>query len=233
MLGFASKRVCLLLTAASACAGPARSPDPVAPSAPAAGLATPRTPRFSTLESMGEAMTWFYRDPNEALFADITLDLSAVEPELARKRHVADLLSVFIWRCVQRHGYAIPESATGQIVERAKLLLSEAPKADAEWVTAIREPGAMSPELLDVCWMSFFATGDPTHLDRILAATQGLSGKNVINVVTGTAKWSFKANCKQHPAVLAYAKKRRASPRNDEEAAFLDNCIQYAEKAAD
>lgn len=95
-------------------------------------------------------------------------------------------------------------------------------------MAAIREPSGVTPEVLDVYWMSFFATGDDSYLDRILAATQGVSGRNVINLVTGAAQWSFKSNCQQHPAILAYAKGRRASPRNGAEASFLDDCIQVA-----
>lgn len=79
---------------------------------------------------MADAMTWFYREPSEATFTDIALDLSALEPEINSNGHVADLFAVFVWRCGKRHGYTIPEGAHGRIVERAKMLMSDTPAGD-------------------------------------------------------------------------------------------------------
>jgi hypothetical protein len=172
-------------------------------------------------------MTWFYRNPNETTFTDIALDLTSPP---ATDDHVADLFAVFLWRSAEKYGYRIPDSAGGGIVDRARRLLRPATSEDARALAAIRDPNGMTPELLDVSWMSFFATGDTRHLDRILKATQGISGENVINLVAGTAQWSFKSNCQQHPAILAYARERRRMPRNDEEATFLDDCIKFAEQ---
>jgi hypothetical protein len=193
-----------------------------------------RMPRFTSVEQVGEAVTWFYRQPSEATFTDIALDLGALEPELAKTRGgFGSLCAVFLWRCVQYHGYTIPDAASGRSVERARLLLSDVPATDVGWVTSIRATGVMSPPLLDVCWVSYFATGDTTHLGRIVdSAVQPLPPKT-ISVVASTARWSFKANCRQHPSVLQFAKQQRLSSNDENRSAFLDECIMYGQKAVD
>jgi len=175
-------------------------------------------------EDIGKTMTWFYVSPSEALFRDIALDLSG-HPQASA--HVEDIFAVFLWRSASKYEYAMPSEAFGPIVTKAKLLLDPASANRSEWAVSIHEPSALTPELLDLTWMSYFATGEVKYLDLILGAIRG-QYNNSLAVVAAAAPWSFRANCEQHPSILAHAESRVESASDPLMARFLRDCIQRA-----
>lgn len=189
----------------------------------------PPPPQYASLDELADAMTVFYIAPDETTFASMAMQVAAFDDELKRRGHIDTLLAVFFWRCVEKYGYSLPERATGRVVDRARLLIADA--SQDEWVAAVRHPEHMSPTLLDVSWMSYFATGDAVHLDGILTAATAPTAPDTIDLTASAAQWSFQANCRQHESVLAFAKHRRAESADATQTAFLDHCIQHAEDA--
>ena len=64
-----------------------------------------------------------------------------------------------------------------------------------------------SPQVLDMLWASFFATGDAIPVQRIISVLhlqKDGHGKEIM--VSGAANWSLKSNAQSHPKVLEICK---------------------------
>lgn len=57
-----------------------------------------------------------------------------------------------------------------------------------------------APELLDMLWGAFFATGDAQYVRRIMEALELVGDMRAV-VVKATARWSLTSNVQQHPRV--------------------------------
>ncbi len=133
----------------------------------ACGSSEQRVGKSRTVEQLSQTMTYFYKQPDRATFEDVALDLEPLEPQLDRLgQGTKDLLSVFLWRCVERYGFTIPSQAGGGIVARARVLADTKPRSDPDWVAYIKTNDGVDPHKLDVNWMSYFATGDSKYLSR-------------------------------------------------------------------
>ncbi|RTQ46748.1 hypothetical protein EJV47_20450 [Hymenobacter gummosus] len=69
-----------------------------------------------------------------------------------------------------------------------------------------------TPQLNDMNWSSYFATGNPKYLDNLLRNAQYYAErKDLMLFVTGSsAMWSLSSNARQHPAVGAYLAKAKS-----------------------
>jgi hypothetical protein len=69
-----------------------------------------------------------------------------------------------------------------------------------------------SPQVLDMLWASFFATGDPIPVQKIISVLHlQKDGHGEEIMVGGAANWSLKSNAEQHPKVLEICKNEFAS----------------------
>jgi hypothetical protein len=83
---------------------------------------------------------------------------------------------------------------------------------------------------LDVWWADFFATGEEKYLAKILrqAKHPQLGERAADFMMPAAAAWSFKANCRQHKAVLAFARRSLETNAFPEKKEFLKECIETA-----
>jgi hypothetical protein len=70
-----------------------------------------------------------------------------------------------------------------------------------------------SPAILDACWASFFATGDPAYVHRIIEVLPWaeIRGDVAKLLIGSAARWSLASNAIQHPRVLEICEARLAS----------------------
>jgi hypothetical protein len=65
-----------------------------------------------------------------------------------------------------------------------------------------------TPQVLDMLWASFFATGDDLPVQKIISVLHmSKDGHGEEIIVGGAANWSLKSNAQQHPKVLEICKK--------------------------
>jgi len=65
-----------------------------------------------------------------------------------------------------------------------------------------------TPQVLDMLWASFFATGDDLPVQKIISVLHlSKDGHGEEIIVGGAANWSLKSNIQQHPKVLEICKK--------------------------
>jgi hypothetical protein len=83
-----------------------------------------------------------------------------------------------------------------------------------------------SPQVLDMLWASFFATGEDLPVKRIISVLhlekEGHGGQILIG---GAANWSLKSNAKQHPKVLGICRNEVANAQETTKA-MLESIIQ-------
>jgi len=66
----------------------------------------------------------------------------------------------------------------------------------------VRNISAISPQILDLWWYSFFATGDDVFIKKIIDALSFLEDRDFQKRLTGeAAKWSLTSNADQHKRV--------------------------------
>lgn len=76
-----------------------------------------------------------------------------------------------------------------------------------------------SPQVLDMLWASFFATGDELPVQRIISVLHlSKDGHGEEIMVGGAANWSLKSNIQQHPKVLEICKKELANAQGETKA---------------
>ncbi|MBM9548347.1 hypothetical protein JWG40_15075 [Leptospira sp. 201903074] len=75
---------------------------------------------------------------------------------------------------------------------------------------------------LDMLWSSFFATGDVDFLDKLILATE--TNKNSINevLIFSAARWSVKANAKEHKKIYDYCVSKNGKYSDDINAFLLE-----------
>ncbi len=177
------------------------------------------------LEDFGDAMSDFYLDPTEQAFRKFQSDADQLRSQLEGDGNGADLLvAVMIARISAKYRWPISDGAFGV---RAKELLN----GQSVLAKYISNDTQVDPTKLDVWWASYYATGEDRYLENIFqyAGIELPKGDVGRMQVVGAATWSFKANCRQHKAVLASAKKRLDdSSLSDAHANFLKECIAGA-----
>ncbi|MCH2205869.1 MAG: hypothetical protein MK132_08365 [Lentisphaerales bacterium] len=158
------------------------------------------------LAKFGTQMSYFYQKPSAASFLQFQKHADKHAPAFKKAKNGADLLiSLMIARISEKNGWPIESKVFG---EKAKEVL----KGESKLAKYINDDGKVDPGKLDMWWAQFFATGDEIYLEKIFmfAGQDPKEFEARMSLVIGAASWSFKANCKQHKAVKAFALKKKS-----------------------
>lgn len=99
---------------------------------------------------------------------------------------------------------------TFQRQDNIKKYTSEFDQLKAEKFIDIWVDPISHPELLDMLWTDFFATGNEESIKRIISKLADLSSGNQFDMVTaGSAKWSLASNAIHHQKVLDVCKREK------------------------
>lgn len=177
---------------------------------------------------LGDRMSSFYLKPSAAAFTAFQNDASALQGDLEKRGpELGTLISVMIARIAQQNHWPLAQSAFRSRAQ--EIIDGKSPLA-----RYVQDDTRVDPGKLDIWWISFFSTADEKYLDNILqyAGAELPKGDIARMMVIQAATWSFQANCRQHKAVLAFAKKKLAAKGVPAaQAAFLAQAIARAEAA--
>lgn len=178
------------------------------------------------LEDFSKKMSYFYLVPSQEAFNTLQKSADYFRSELEGIVNGVDVLvAVMIARISAAHGWPITD---GAFSVRANEILD----GKSRFAKYISDDSQVDPTKLDVWWASFFATGDERYLENIFQYAELELPKDDIErmLVIGAAKWSFKANCRQHKKVLGYAKQKlNSTPMTKHRTTFLKDCIVFSE----
>ncbi|MYN44720.1 hypothetical protein GTP23_06480 [Pseudoduganella sp. FT93W] len=181
------------------------------------------------LKDFGTQMSYFYLTPTPEAFEAFQKNAERWRKELDKAGKGSDVLvAVMIARISQKNNWPISE---GMIGLRAK----EIADGQSRLAKYVVDDTQVNAAKLDIWWASFFATGEEIYLANIFqyAGLELPKGDMARMLVIQAASWSFKANCRQHPKVLAFAKQRLTSPSTSEaQARFIRDAIAYADTAS-
>jgi hypothetical protein len=172
-----------------------------------------------------EAMQYFYLDPSRACFDLLSQGAERLADDEEFEANGADLwLAVMLARIHVARGWPL---GNGRISDIARTLVDP----DSRLARYVDDRAAADPDKLNMWWASFFATGEARYLDNVFAFA-GLAPKGDVGtrIVEAAATWSFKATCRQHPAVVEYLRRKRHDPAvPPDQAEFVQECLAYAE----
>ncbi|MCP3850725.1 MAG: hypothetical protein GY694_10895 [Gammaproteobacteria bacterium] len=157
-----------------------------------------------TIDDLGQRVMFFYIKPSKSEFDAIQYGININLKELsAGAENTVKLMAVFLGKVQMKHGWPIMD--LGMIDDGAR---SIATHDDSEFSRFVWNDAQLSPTRIDIWWGSFFATGDTNYLAKIIDQVGDLDAQSGTNniLVMGSANWSFESNCRQHRAVLDYAK---------------------------
>jgi hypothetical protein len=193
---------------------------------PVAGQRTP-----PSLEAIRDRMTHFYVSPSQEEFEAIQLGIRADLNKFVAQANGADTLAtVFLARVHQEYGWPLLD--LGTLTDRATSIVAGDRSSESKY---IQDDSAIDPHKLDIWWISFFATGDTRYLGKLVAQlgdVDAQSGSSKI-LVTGEANSSFRSNCREHPAVLQYAKSLLARDPRLANRKVLEQIVMEAEAQDD
>ncbi|MEN8207251.1 MAG: hypothetical protein ABFS24_14775 [Pseudomonadota bacterium] len=179
-----------------------------------------------SIEEFGYKMSYFYLAPGQEEFSAFQKSADHFKPRLDETGNGADILvAVMIARISETYGWPI---ADGAFAARSKEIL----EGKTDFAKYISDDSQVDPTKLDIWWASFSATGEERYLENIFqyAGQELPKGDTGRMLVIGAAKWSFKANCRQHDKVLHFAKiKLESATATESQKSFLKECIDYAE----
>ena len=178
------------------------------------------------LDEFGKNMSFFYLEPTAAHFKDFQNKANTFSGTLKQQGNGADLLvAVMIARISEKNDW--PIEGDSSLSKKAREILDK----NSQIAKYVNSDSAADPGKIDVWWASFFATGDTKYLSFILNYA-GDTSRTSDPMVTGSATWSFKSNCKQHKAVKAFAEKSMKNIAYFKKANFLSESIKEAEQGA-
>jgi hypothetical protein len=177
------------------------------------------------ISEFSHKMTYFYTMPSKEVFDYLQDSADKYKKELSESRNGADvLITVVIARISEKHNWPLND---GYFSSKAKEIL----KGETDLSKFISDDSVVNPSKLDVWCASFFATGDKKYLENIYKyAVLDLPESDAGKMMTiGAAKWSFKANCRQHKRVEEFAvDKLETIRKTDSGAKYLQECITHA-----
>ncbi|MFC0168619.1 hypothetical protein ACFFKC_11055 [Pseudoduganella danionis] len=181
------------------------------------------------LKNFGTQVSYFYLTPTPEAFDVFQKNAERFRNEFEKAGKGYDVLvAVMIARISQQNNWPI---SAGIIGLRAKEIVD----GQSRLAKYVADDTQVNAAKLDIWWASFFATGDEVYLANILQyAGLELPKADVERMlIIQAASWSFKANCRQHPKVLAFARQRLASPHTSEaQTKFIRDAIAFAEIAS-
>ena len=176
-----------------------------------------------TLEEFGQEMSKFYIEPTQAGFALLQADADRFYKKLKATEGGGEMLvAILIWRASEKHGWPIVGKG------KATAMAKELSAGTGKFFDYVVDDARVDPGKFDIWWASFFATGEEHYLAKIMKFA-GLPQENKEIgelLLIGSASWSFRANCRQHEAVKAFATKCLADPAYADRAAFLAECVK-------
>ena len=177
--------------------------------------------RADNLEKFGKEMTYFYLTPSRPHFEHLQGEADRLTSSLKSKDNVALLAAVVIASASQKYHWQI--TGRGEISGLAR----EITDGESESARYVNDDSKVDVAKLDVWWADFFATGDTKYLENILRhAKHPEPGEHAADfIMPAAAAWSFKANCRQHKAVMAFAKQCLESNAFPTKVEFLKECI--------
>lgn len=179
-----------------------------------------------SLEEFGNKMSYFYLAPGQEEFSAFQKSADHFKRELGEAGNGSDILvAVMIARISETYGWPIED---GAFAARAKEIL----EGKTDFAKYISDDSQVDPTKLDTWWASFFAIGEESYLENIFqyAGQEFPKGDTRRVLVIGAAKWSFKANCRQHNRVLSFAvKKMESAAVTEPQRSFLKECMDYSE----
>lgn len=187
------------------------------------GLSLPL--RANHLESYSAELARFHLAPTRQSYEHLEAENDQLAPVLKKKGNYGDLnAAVFLARAAEKYHWSI--TGKGPISETAREIV----KGESKQAKYVRDNNAVTSDKLDIWWASFFATGDNKYLAMLLnRARYPRSGEHAADfMVPAAAAWSFKANCRQDPTVLAFAKEALAKDTYPQKTVFLKECIAAA-----
>ncbi len=181
----------------------------------------------SELDEFGARMSYFYQSPSKEAFEAFQKDAHRLRSELRTNGSGAEtLIAVMLARISEMHDWPIRRGGLGA---RAKEIL----KGKSDFARYVADDARVDPTKLDIWWASFFATGSERYLELILGYAGLAVPEDDLNktLIIGAATWSFKSNCSQHAAVLAFAEKSiRLESITEAQRKFLIECLEHAER---
>lgn len=178
------------------------------------------------LKNFGTQVSYFYLTPTREAFEVFQKNAEGLRKEFDKAGNGSDVLvAVMIAKIAQKYNWPISE---GTIGKRAR----EIADGKSRLAKYVVDDAQVNAAKLDIWWASFFATGDEMYLAKIVRYAGLELPKNDTEqmLIIQAATWSFKANCRQHPKVLAFAKQLLASPTTSEvQAKFIRDSIAFAE----
>jgi tetratricopeptide (TPR) repeat protein len=170
------------------------------------------------LESIERRTNYFYTAPTqsefEAIQGVIRRNLASIDRKVnyrpesiagpySGSEHQTVLIAVFLARVHERHGWAI-----GDMGGLDDLAMSIAGHDGSDLSNYVNDDSLLDGSKLDIWWMGFSATGDTRYLDQLARQVMPLTSemKPSQAMISAAANWSFESNCRQHPAILSYAK---------------------------
>jgi ribosomal protein L16 Arg81 hydroxylase len=179
------------------------------------------------VDKFSEEMSHFYLHPTKQRYELLQQEADKYAASLRKKGNQVDLLTAaFIACAAQRYHWGT--TGRSEIATKAR----EIANGQSQIAKYVRDDQRVDPTKLDIWWVDFFATGDKEYLEKILRRAEKLhAGQRAAQMlVPFAASWSFKSNCKQHAAVLAYAKDCLKTNRFPQKNDFLQDCVHFAEK---
>jgi hypothetical protein len=179
--------------------------------------------RADDLEKFGREMTYFYLTPSQSNYEHLQSEADRLASSLKKQDSVALLSAVVIASAAQKHHWEI--TGRGEISDLAR----EIAKGESKAARYVRDNATVDVGKLDVWWADFFATGDTKYLGNILRyAKHPQPGEHAADfMMPAMAAWSFKSNCQQHKAVMAFAKQCLDSNAFPTKTEFLKECVSF------
>ncbi|HEY2711198.1 MAG TPA: hypothetical protein VGI60_01690 [Chthoniobacterales bacterium] len=177
--------------------------------------------RAEDLQKLGQETTYFYLAPSRANFEHLQSAADQLAGLLEKKDNVALIVAVVIASASEKYHWEI--TGRGHLSDFAREI------ADGKSNTAryVNDDARVDVGKLDVWWAEFFATGDTKYPGKILRyAKYPQAGEHAADfMMPAMAAWSFKANCRQHKALMAFAKRCLQSNAYPSKVAFLKECV--------
>lgn len=180
----------------------------------------------ASLDELSDRLTWFYQAPSKADFDTIQTEADQLAKEIdAHSGGTSLLVAVAIARISEKNHWPLSKGLFGK---RAGEILA----GKSRLAQFIADDSQVNPTKLDIWWVSYFATGDTRYLHNLFRYAGLELPKTDMNrtMVIGSATWSAKSNCRQHPDVAAFAGKLvTAKPISKHQAEFLRACAAEAD----
>jgi hypothetical protein len=156
--------------------------------------------QFHTLDDVSSFTQTYYQQPRPELIGYLIQDLSSVN--LAQHPNAVPPLVAFLSEVFAANPSRMAEWRAVPIEDQtARQLVGQALNL-SKYGGVITKPGH-SPELNDMYWGAFFATGSTAYLQKLVDQLHYYDERDdeALFLVGATAKWSLASNARSHPIV--------------------------------